>query len=76
MGHSQARRPLHDVIQHQTEHLMAIPGVVGIAEGEWEGQPCIRVLVSTKTRELEIALPNILEGYPVRILEAGDIKAL
>jgi len=76
MGNLLTRRPLKDVLREQTECLMAIPGVIGTAEGEWEGQPCIRVLVSTRTRELESALPNILEGYPVRILEAGDIKSL
>jgi len=76
MDDSSARKPLRKVLREQTEHLMAIPGVVGTAEGEWEGEPCIRVLVQLKTRDLENALPDILEGYPVRILEAGDIRPL
>lgn len=70
------QRPIEQVLKAHTDSLMAIPGVVGTAIGEFEGKPCIRVLVVKKTKELDQKLPAVLEGYRVVVDETGEIKAL
>lgn len=52
--------------------LLSVPGVVGIAEGEADGRPCLVVLVE---RPLP-GLPTELAGYPVRVRESGPLTAL
>ncbi len=69
-------RPIADVLREQTDALMALPGVVGTAQGEQDGAPCILVLVVRLTEELQARIPGELEGYPVVIDETGEINAL
>jgi hypothetical protein len=63
-----------DVLARHTPRLMAIPGVVGTAQGEQGGRPCIVVYVKEETDSLVIAIPSSLEGFPVRIQATGEIK--
>jgi hypothetical protein len=65
-----------EVLARHTAHLMSIPGIVGTAEGEQDGRPCIIIFVNRKTDALVDALPEELEGYPLRIDEVGEIKPL
>ena len=58
-----------------TPRLMAIEGVVGTAEGEHRGKPCIRIFVVEKTPELMKKLPSELEDFPVIIDQIGKIEA-
>ncbi|MFQ5798954.1 MAG: hypothetical protein ACE5H0_09715 [Bacteroidota bacterium] len=67
---------IEDVLQEHTDELMSIEGVVGTAIGECEGNPCIKVFVVQKTSELQKMIPTSLEGYPVSVVETGEIKAL
>ena len=55
---------------------MTLPGVVGTAQTEQDGKPCIMVLVVELTETLRVQIPEELEGYPVVISESGEIKAL
>jgi hypothetical protein len=57
---------------------MAIPGVVGVYVGLQADQktPCLRVMASKKTKELERAIPKSLEGYKVEIEETGVIRPM
>jgi len=72
-----AMRDINDVMKSHTEELMSIPGVVGVYIGALEdGSPCIKVMVIEKTPELERIIPNVLEGYPVLIIETGEIRPL
>lgn len=70
------QKPIEEVLKAHTDSLMAIPGVVGTAEGRCDGAPCIRVLVVKKTPELEKQIPKKLDGYPVEIVETGRVRAL
>ena len=70
------KKRIEKVLKHHTDHLMSIEGVVGTGIGEFEGQPCIKVLVVEKTAELVKKIPKDLEGYIVVIEETGEIKAL
>jgi hypothetical protein len=68
--------PIDEVLRAHAHHLLAVPGVVGIAQGLCEGQPCIRVMVVQKTAELASRIPSEFHGYPVTIQETGEIGAL
>ena len=65
-----------DVLARHTPRLMAVPGVVGTAEGEQDGRPCIVVYVQEQTPEIERAIPKSIEGHPVRIEVSGEIGPL
>jgi len=54
---------------------MGLPGVVGTALGESGGKPCILILVARKTSKVMNQVPATLDGYPVTVMETGEIKA-
>ena len=56
--------------------IMALPGVVGVGQGERDGSPCIQVLVAESTPELLGGIPPEIEGYPVAVVESGEFRAL
>ena len=64
------------VLQEHTDALMAIPGVVGTAQGLCSGQPCIKVFVVKKTPALLRQIPSAIEGYEVAVEETGAFRAL
>jgi hypothetical protein len=56
---------------------MKLPGVVGTAESlSNDGRPCILVMVARLTPELRKRIPGSIEGWPVRIQETGEIRAM
>lgn len=63
-------------IAHHSAELLAVPGVVGVSEGERGGKPVLQVMVARRTPELVARLPRALDGYPVVVVESGEIKAL
>ena len=69
-------RPIREVLTERTVEWMATPGVVGTALGEWEGRPCIKVLVAEMTVELAAKFPTDVEGYPLVVEETGEFRAL
>jgi hypothetical protein len=71
---SLSKRPVGEVLQAHTDNLLAVPGVVGIAEGLCDGQPCIKVFVARKTPDLLKAIPASVEGYPVAVEETGEFR--
>jgi hypothetical protein len=71
-----AKLTIQDVVKKNTDHLMSIPGVVGVAVGECGGHPCVLILVVEKTSEIMAKLPSELEGFPVAVEETGTIHRL
>ena len=69
-------RKITDVLKRHVDELMAVPGVVGIAEGDSQGMPCIRVFVVDRGPELLEQIPNIIEGYSVQIEQSSEFKPL
>ncbi len=55
--------------------IMSIRGVVGVGIGLIGGREGIKVMVSKKTAALEKKIPSEIEGFPVEIVETGEIKA-
>jgi hypothetical protein len=72
------RRDINEVLVVHDEQMMAIPGVVGVYVGllEDDQTSCLKVMVAKITAELEQALPESLEGYPVVLEETGVIRPL
>ena len=68
--------PINVVLERHVDALMQQPGVVGVAQGECNGEPCIKILVRAATPELRAALPNSLDGYTVELMATGEIRAL
>jgi len=75
-GESIAKKTIETALDQHTDRLMSLPGVVGTAIGECEGKPCIQVLVLKNTPDLSRSIPPSLEGFPVVIVETGEIRAL
>ena len=72
----QSRRPIAEVLAARTPGLMALPGVVGTAEGARRGAPVILVMVERRTPELAARIPATLDGWPVRIEVTGRFRAM
>lgn len=69
-------KTISGVLKEHTVSLMALPGVVGTAEGRCDGKPCIKVYVKEKSAEIVKQVPAQIEGYPVTIQETGEIRPL
>ena len=69
-------KPIEAVLKEHTDNLMALPGVVGTAQGLCDDKPCIKIYVVALTPELEQKIPKNLEGYPVDIEVTGEFRAL
>jgi len=65
---------IEEAQEELTPQVMSLPGVVGIAMGECEGKPCIKVLVASKTKELVEKIPITYKGYRVVVDEVGEIR--
>lgn len=71
-----AKATIQDVLRKNTDFLLSIPGVKGVAIGESDGKPCILVLVVSKNGEGVAKIPSQLEGFPVVVEETGTIHPL
>ena len=69
-------KPIEQVLREHTDNLMALPGVVGTAQGLCDDKPCIRVFVVESTETLLRQIPEEIEGYTVDVQETGEFKAL
>lgn len=70
------KKTIEEVLREHTNGLVSIPGVVGTAQGQCAGKPCIKVFVVKKTPKLLKKIPSAIEGYTVTVQETGVIRAL
>jgi len=70
------RKRIREVLKRHTDELMAVPGVVGIAEGLSQGKPCIKVFVVDRNSKLLRQIPETIEGFLLQIEESGEFRAL
>jgi hypothetical protein len=70
------RKSIVEVLKSHTDELMAIPGVVGVAEGESQGRPCIKVFVTDQSSKFLRKLPGMIDGYRLLVVESGNFQAL
>ena len=71
------KRTIEQVKETHGDDLMALRGVVGNGIGESKGRPALILYVETKedARRLDALLSDEIEGYPLRIVVSGAIKA-
>src|SRR5262245_47996521 len=70
-------RPIEAVLADHTPRLMAMDGVVAVGQGALrDGTPCIQIFLKSRDEALMKRLPSELEGHPVEIVIAGEIRAL
>jgi len=62
-------------IERRSAELLEIPGVVGVAQGEQGGRPAVQILVERRTPDLLARLPGTLDGFPVLVVEVGQIRS-
>ena len=70
------KKSIEAVLKEHTDSLMALPGIVGTAQGQRDGVPCIKVFVVKKTPSLLDKIPSTIDGYPVVVDETGVIRAV
>jgi hypothetical protein len=63
------------VFEAHRESLIAVPGVTGTAIGTCEGEPCIRIFVSSASVLEGQVIPGTLDGIPVKIEVSGVLHA-
>ena len=65
---------IKNIISRLTNELLAIPGVIGVAEGRDKGNPCILLFVTNKEPKLLNQLPASLGGYLIKIKESDQFQ--
>ena len=69
------QRTITEVLSAETGRLMSLPGVLGVAEGQCHGRPCIKVYVKKKSAPALRKIPSIVGGYPISIEETDEFRA-
>lgn len=54
---------------------MNINGVEAVGQGKQNDKDCILVFYSILTREIKELIPPELQGFPIRLIESGIIRA-
>jgi hypothetical protein len=68
-------RSIERVLAAHVDALMALPGVLGVAQGRCEGEPCIRVFVFDTSVAAQSGIPERLDGFLVRVEVTGRFVA-
>lgn len=66
---------VHEVRLRHEDELLALPGVVGVADTVIGGRAMIQVFVNVPAGQ-PVNVPSELDGYPVEIISSGDITPL
>ena len=69
-------KPIELVLNEYSAILMELPGIVGIGQGEYNGEPCIKIFTAKKSPEILEQIPELLGGYRVIVEETGEFRAL
>ncbi len=68
------KEPLRRVLERHSQRIVSLPGVVGVAQGEAGGGPCITVYVVEKTPEVMSRIPSDLDGWPIVVRKSGRFR--
>ncbi len=69
-------KPIELVLREYSSILMELTGVTGTAQGEYNGEPCLKVFAAKKSPELLEQIPELLGGYRVIVEVTGEFRAL
>lgn len=70
-----AGESIEQVLAAHVETLMALRGVVGVAQGLCDGEPCIRVFVFDEDAAAQPGIPQRADGFLVRVEVTGRFAA-
>ena len=70
------QKTIKTILVEYSDNLMALPGVVAVAQGDCGGEPCIKIYVTKSTPDLLERIPSTIEGFSVTVEESGEIRAL
>jgi len=70
------RAAIGEALQDLLDQVMALPGVVGVAEGRRQTQRCLKVFLVKKTPARLCRIPTSVKGYPVDVEETQGLRAL
>ena len=65
-----------EVIARHADRILAMAGVVGMAEGLCNNQPCIQIHLARDDDAVRKSLPALLDGYPVVAIVTGEAELL
>lgn len=68
-------KSIEQVLRENTDRLMSLSGVVGTAQGQRSGKPCIYVYVTESSPALLKHIPSEIDGYQVEIQVSGVFQA-
>ncbi|MBT8422368.1 MAG: hypothetical protein HKN56_05270 [Gammaproteobacteria bacterium] len=54
-----------EVIEIHLDRLFGLEDVAGVAEGQLDGEPCIKIYLVQENTRTVLELPGELEGYPL-----------
>jgi hypothetical protein len=75
-GGPMANKTIEQVLKDSADKWMALPSVVGVAIGQFQDKPCIKIFTSSDPKELRDKISSTVEGYPVIIERTGEFHAL
>ncbi len=65
-----------DTIEQYLDELFAYADVTGVAEGEHESRPCIKIYLAQDNELTRLELPEELNGYRVVVEVTGSFNKL
>lgn len=66
-------RSVHDVLEQHRAEWMEHPDVTGVGVGSCDGEPCLVVYLIRRSEDVVRALPDRVDGYPVRLEVTGRV---
>jgi len=75
-GKNMKAKTIVEVLEAHSDDWMSIPGVVGTAIGEFEGKPCLKILVTSRNDDLSKRIPPQIAGFSIVIQVTGEFQAL
>ena len=71
------RPPLSEVVARHAPRLIEVEGIEVVYESVGpDGEPCVKIGVVELTDALRADLPRELDGWPVVVIESGEIRPL
>lgn len=67
---------IQEVQKKYMDTLMSLPGVEGIGIGKKGRKDCLIVFISKISKENKQKIPQVLDGFSVKLVKTGQFKAL
>ena len=66
---------IEDALKKGAYLVKTLPEVIGVGQGVCEGEPCIKLFLIRKTRDLEEQIPTDIDGFRVVSEVTGRVDA-